>query len=109
MTVNNFRKTCERDEVVTLAKSLIKNWKKLLPGALQSHTEEHKQIHCSLAWHSLALDDLAFEQLYSYLMYLCIYLTYVCFSKCVLHGFGKFHLTKYKINLLICHIHGDVQ
>lgn len=36
MTVNNFRKTCERDEVVTLAKSLIKNWKKLLPGGNHS-------------------------------------------------------------------------
>lgn len=31
MTVNNFRKTCKKDEVVTLAKSLIKSWKRLLP------------------------------------------------------------------------------
>ena len=31
MTVNNFRKSCRDEEVVTLAKSLIKGWKKLLP------------------------------------------------------------------------------
>jgi len=34
MTVNNFRKTCKKEEVVTLAKALIKSWKKLLPGML---------------------------------------------------------------------------
>lgn len=32
MTVNNFRKATSNDEVVSLAKTLIKNWKKLLPG-----------------------------------------------------------------------------
>ncbi|CAH1772476.1 unnamed protein product [Owenia fusiformis] len=31
MTVNNFRKTCSDENVISLAKSLIKNWKKLLP------------------------------------------------------------------------------
>ena len=32
MTVNNFRKASSSDEVISLAKSLIKSWKKLLPG-----------------------------------------------------------------------------
>lgn len=32
MTVNNLRKASSNDEVVTLAKTLIKNWKKLLPA-----------------------------------------------------------------------------
>ena len=32
MTVNNFRKASSNDEAVSLAKSLIKSWKKLLPG-----------------------------------------------------------------------------
>jgi transcription elongation factor S-II len=32
MTVNNFRKSSKDDEVISLAKSLIKSWKKLLPG-----------------------------------------------------------------------------
>lgn len=32
MTVNNFRKAASKDEAITLAKSLIKSWKKLLPG-----------------------------------------------------------------------------
>lgn len=31
MTVNNFRKASSNDEVISLAKSLIKSWKKLLP------------------------------------------------------------------------------
>lgn len=32
MTVNNFRKASKDDDVITLAKSLIKGWKKLLPA-----------------------------------------------------------------------------
>ena len=32
MTVNNFRKTTKNEEVITLSKSLIKIWKKLLSG-----------------------------------------------------------------------------
>lgn len=32
MTVNTLRKQCHNDEVVLLAKTLIKGWKKLLPG-----------------------------------------------------------------------------
>lgn len=32
MTVNNFRKASSNDEVISIAKSLIKSWKKLLPG-----------------------------------------------------------------------------
>ena len=32
MTVNNFRKASSNDEAVSLAKALIKSWKKLLPG-----------------------------------------------------------------------------
>jgi hypothetical protein len=32
MTVNNFRKASSSDEVISLSKSLIKSWKKLLPG-----------------------------------------------------------------------------
>lgn len=31
ITINNFRKCCKNDEVINLAKSLIKSWKKLLP------------------------------------------------------------------------------
>ena len=31
MTVNNFRKASSNEEVISLAKSLIKSWKKLLP------------------------------------------------------------------------------
>ena len=34
MTVNNFRKASSSEEVISLAKSLIKNWKKLLPGKI---------------------------------------------------------------------------
>ncbi|GBM65524.1 hypothetical protein AVEN_83376-1, partial [Araneus ventricosus] len=32
MTVNSLRKSSTDDEVITLSKSLIKSWKKLLPG-----------------------------------------------------------------------------
>lgn len=32
MTVNNFRKSTDQDEVISLSKALIKSWKKLLPG-----------------------------------------------------------------------------
>ncbi len=32
MTVNNFRKASSDDEVIALAKTLIKSWKKLLSG-----------------------------------------------------------------------------
>ena len=32
MTVNTLRKLCQNDETVSLAKALIKSWKKLLPG-----------------------------------------------------------------------------
>jgi TFIIS helical bundle-like domain len=32
VTVNSFRKSCSAEKVVTLAKNLIKDWKKLLPG-----------------------------------------------------------------------------
>ncbi|XP_071116977.1 transcription elongation factor S-II-like [Haliotis cracherodii] len=35
MIVNNFRKATSNDEVVSLAKTLIKNWKKLLPETNQ--------------------------------------------------------------------------
>lgn len=31
MTVNELRKTCDNDEVISLSKTLIKNWKKYLP------------------------------------------------------------------------------
>ena len=32
MTVNNLRKASSNDEVISLSKTLIKNWKKLLPA-----------------------------------------------------------------------------
>jgi hypothetical protein len=32
MTVNNLRKASNSEEVITLSKTLIKNWKKLLPA-----------------------------------------------------------------------------
>lgn len=35
MTVNNFRKGSRNDEVISLAKSLIKSWKKLLPAGMK--------------------------------------------------------------------------
>ena len=31
MTVNNLRKTSKDDEIITVAKSLIKTWKKFVP------------------------------------------------------------------------------
>lgn len=34
MTVNTLRKQCHNDEVVSLAKALIKSWKKLLTGTV---------------------------------------------------------------------------
>lgn len=34
MTVNNLRKASNSDDVVSLSKTLIKNWKKLLPGGI---------------------------------------------------------------------------
>ncbi len=39
MTVNNFRKSTSDDEVISLAKSLIKSWKKLLPGNVLFQTD----------------------------------------------------------------------
>lgn len=42
MTVNNFRKTCKKEEVVTLAKALIKSWKKLLPESQSSSGSQSK-------------------------------------------------------------------
>lgn len=45
MTVNNFRKAASKDEAITLAKSLIKSWKKLLPGGNKLyHLFNHLQI-----------------------------------------------------------------
>lgn len=32
MTVNNLRKASTNDDVISLSKTLIKNWKKLLPA-----------------------------------------------------------------------------
>jgi len=34
MTVNTLRKQCHNDELVLLAKTLIKSWKKLLPQGI---------------------------------------------------------------------------
>lgn len=33
MTVNELRKTCDNEEVISLSKTLIKNWKKYLPAS----------------------------------------------------------------------------
>ena len=32
MIVNDFRKSCKDEKIVALAKKLIKDWKRLLPG-----------------------------------------------------------------------------
>lgn len=42
MTVNDFRKTCTDDEAITLAKALIKSWKKYLPAGKQSNSSASK-------------------------------------------------------------------
>lgn len=36
MTVNELRKTCDNDEVISLSKTLIKSWKKCLPPSSKS-------------------------------------------------------------------------
>lgn len=36
MTVNELRKTCDNDEVISLSKTMIKHWKKLLPPSSKS-------------------------------------------------------------------------
>jgi len=64
MTVNNLRKQSQNDELVTLAKSLIKNWKKLLPednannGSVSSATKKGQTSSASLSRsNSSRLDD----------------------------------------------------
>lgn len=42
MTVNNLRKKSISDDVVSLAKTLIKNWKKLLPAG-----DSYVHVRCS--------------------------------------------------------------
>lgn len=42
MTVNDLRKKCTDEEVITLAKTLIKNWKKYLPPNKQSSSSTPK-------------------------------------------------------------------
>lgn len=42
MTVNDFRKTCDDEEAITLAKALIKNWKKYLPAGKQTNSSAPK-------------------------------------------------------------------
>ncbi|XP_052776441.1 transcription elongation factor A protein 1-like [Mya arenaria] len=40
ITVNSFRRTCKDEEVISLSKNLIKNWKKLLPDSAKSEKKE---------------------------------------------------------------------
>lgn len=52
MTVNDLRKNCDDGEVVALAKTLIKNWKKYLPASnnksdTTSSSQESKSSHKS--------------------------------------------------------------
>lgn len=42
MTVNDLRKNCNDEEVITLAKTLIKNWKKYLPIGKQNSSSSTK-------------------------------------------------------------------
>ncbi|KAK3090425.1 hypothetical protein FSP39_011765 [Pinctada imbricata] len=42
MTVNNFRKASSKDEVIVLAKGLIKSWKKLLPADSGGNSKPEK-------------------------------------------------------------------
>lgn len=39
MTVNELRKTCDNEEVISLSKTLIKNWKKYLPTSKSSSSQ----------------------------------------------------------------------
>lgn len=43
MTVNELRKTCDNEEVISLSKTLIKNWKKYLPASKSSNSTSSSQ------------------------------------------------------------------
>lgn len=43
MTVNELRKTCDNEEVISLSKTLIKNWKKYLPASKSSSSSSSSQ------------------------------------------------------------------
>lgn len=43
MTVNELRKTCDNEEVISLSKTLIKNWKKYLPANKSSSSSSSSQ------------------------------------------------------------------
>ena len=51
MTVNELRKTCDNEEVISLSKTLIKNWKKYLPtsksGSSQSSSSSSQSSKSS--------------------------------------------------------------
>lgn len=43
MTVNELRKTCDNEEVISLSKTLIKNWKKYLPASKSTNSPSSSQ------------------------------------------------------------------
>lgn len=43
MTVNELRKTCDNEEVISLSKTLIKNWKKYLPASKSNNSPSSSQ------------------------------------------------------------------
>ncbi|XP_031623790.1 transcription elongation factor S-II-like [Contarinia nasturtii] len=48
-TVNELRKTCDNEEVISLSKSLIKNWKKFVPASKSSTSSNSSQSSKSSA------------------------------------------------------------
>ena len=45
MTVNALRKSSKEDEIITVAKSLIKTWKKFVPDSGEKKPEKPKEEH----------------------------------------------------------------
>ena len=52
MTVNTLRKQCHNDEVVSLAKALIKSWKKLLTGTVMLISLQSTYLLIEIEWHA---------------------------------------------------------
>lgn len=57
MTVNTFRKSCNNDDVVLLAKTLIKAWKKLLPESSSSASKSNATTSRSNSCNAADDDD----------------------------------------------------
>ena len=44
MTVNNLRKSSKDDEIITVAKSLIKTWKKFVPEEKKPESKAREEV-----------------------------------------------------------------